>query len=124
MAIDMFNEDLMTLEEARSHRLLRKPGGKRPDFKTLVRWAKLGVRGVTLETVMKPSGYHTSEQAIVRFFERLTAPHGGGSCPNRVSPPTPAQAAIAHAKAKERLKAFGIGVKPDDPIKRLAAAGI
>ena len=71
--IDTRNEPLMPLKEARQHPLLRLSGGRSPVFCTVLSYVRVGVRGVKLEAVSKPSGLFTSELAIERFIELLTA---------------------------------------------------
>ena len=101
--IDLNTEvQLMTLEEARSHRLLLKQGGKKRSFNSLLRWTRDGYRGITLESVILPSGVHTSEAAIIRFIERLSEP--GATQNSRTS----TTATKAHKHAMAALKAAGI----------------
>lgn len=69
---------------------------------TVHRWATIGIRGVVLEVLAIGGTRHTTESAIIRFFERLTVRHGAS---NTV---TASQGVEAHNKAKERLKQFGI----------------
>jgi hypothetical protein len=80
--IDLTTEDLIPLEHARRHRLLRTRHGDAA-FSTVLGYAKNGIRGITLEHVVKPSGIHTTEAAIIRFIERLTAAGNPMRIPNQ-----------------------------------------
>jgi len=70
--IDLTNETILTLSEARG-RLPRRRQGKRPDLSTLYRWATRGLRGIVLETIQVGGTACTSLEALQRFFDRLTA---------------------------------------------------
>ncbi len=45
-----------------------------PSPATLYRWALKGVRGIKLETVMMGGRRYTSDEAVDRFFARLSRP--------------------------------------------------
>jgi Protein of unknown function (DUF1580) len=45
-----------------------------PSPATLYRWALKGVRGIKLETVMMGGRRYTSDEAVDRFFARLSHP--------------------------------------------------
>ena len=69
--IDAKTEELVTLRDA-TKLLPKRRGGKRPHVATLYRWALRGLRGVVLETLQIGGTLCTSEEALQRFFERLT----------------------------------------------------
>ena len=101
--IDLKHEDLMPLAAARKHRLLRMSSGREPQLATVIRWIDQGVRGLKLEAVMKPSGLFTSEQAIERFIEQLTAAKFPAA-----KAETPKQRRAAIDRANAVLNAAGI----------------
>jgi hypothetical protein len=68
--IDPATESLMSLDAA------REAVPCRPAASTVWRWAREGVRGVTLETVRVGGRRFTSAEAVRRFIDRLNAePH-------------------------------------------------
>src|SRR5436309_595292 len=69
--IDPFAEDMLTLSEAT--RLV--PG--HPHVSTLWRWVNRGIRGRKLETICVGGVRRTSKQALVRFFDGITAAASG-----------------------------------------------
>jgi hypothetical protein len=69
--IDLSTETLKSLSEA-AKLLPRRRRGKRPHPSTLHRWATNGLRGEKLEVLRVGGTICTSEQALCRFFERLT----------------------------------------------------
>jgi hypothetical protein len=105
MSIDLPSENLIPLRKAAEHRLLRAKtrGGRALNFSTIWRWAMHGVRGVKLETVRVGSTLCTSEQAIIRFIERLTA----GPALAREAP-LPSQIREQHAAAERALTEAGV----------------
>ena len=100
--INLLEEDPISLEKARGHRLLRMRDGGPPTFNTITRWVKLGIRGVKLEAVVKPSGLYTTEAAILRFIEHLTMPPGSEKAE------TPTQRRKSWERADKILKAAGM----------------
>ena len=50
---------------------------------TVHRWFRRGCRGVKLETLMVGGIRHTSEEALDRFFNRVTAVSGGDEASSR-----------------------------------------
>ncbi len=52
-----------------------------PSPATLYRWALKGVRGVRLETVMMGGRRYTSDEAVDRFFARLSEPQATPTAP-------------------------------------------
>jgi len=71
--INAKQEDLLSLRAAAAG-LPRRRAGKRPHVATVYRWAKRGLRGVVLETLQVGGTLCTSQEALQRFFEALTAP--------------------------------------------------
>lgn len=72
--IDPKREQLLSLSEAAKLEWLPcRRHGKRPHVSTLFRWTHLGKDGVRLETIQVAGTLCTSEAALIRFFERLTA---------------------------------------------------
>jgi Protein of unknown function (DUF1580) len=50
-----------------------------PSPATLYRWALKGIRGVKLETVMMGGRRYTSDEAVDRFFARLSQPQAAST---------------------------------------------
>lgn len=74
--IDLAIETVLTFAQARS-RLPNRRRGKQPDISTLYRWAKVGLRGIRLETIKIGGQTCTSLEALQRFFDALSAPANG-----------------------------------------------
>ena len=73
MAITL-DEDIVPLTEAAQ--FIPRRNGRKPHVSCLYRWTVQGCRGVVLESIQCGATRCTSRQAIVRFFERLTAAAG------------------------------------------------
>jgi hypothetical protein len=76
VAIDVFNENLVTYSEA-AKLLPRRPHGGRVGISTIHRWRMVGLRStdgmrVKLETVKVGGICMTSKEALQRFFDRLS----------------------------------------------------
>ena len=73
--------------------------GSRLNVSTVFRWAQHGCKGVRLETIQVGGAKATSEEAIKRFFAKLSDP---------IAPiPTPMQRQQQIAKADAALSAAG-----------------
>jgi hypothetical protein len=78
--IDIAEEEILTLTQARSEPLLmRFNDGRRPDVATVWRWCMRGVKTlkgetVQLERLKLARGIRTSREAIVRFVEAAASP--------------------------------------------------
>ncbi len=59
----------------------------RPNIATLWRWRTHGVRGVKLETILVGGRRYTSQEALERFSERITAAANGEPSPHRTGLP-------------------------------------
>jgi hypothetical protein len=75
--------------------------GERINISTIIRWAQKGLHGIKLETLRAGGTLVTSEEAIKRFFERLSDPE---STPITV---TPTMMRRAHKAAARELDAAG-----------------
>ena len=95
-------EDAISLKAATKLRRLHRDG-KRPHVATIYRWATVGCRGVILESWFVGQARCTSEQAIIRFLDRLSA---GLSLP--ADAPTPRERDRQIEAAEHRLAAAGI----------------
>ena len=71
MAIDIRKELLKTLGQA-AKKLPKRRAGKPTAPSTLYRWASIGLRGVKLEVLRVGGCTCTSDEALQRFFDRLT----------------------------------------------------
>ncbi len=72
MAIDVFEENLLTFGEV-TKILPRRKAGKKAHTSTIYRWATRGLRGICLETVQIGGSLCTSKEALQRFFDNLHA---------------------------------------------------
>ena len=71
MAIDIAKERLLTLSQA-AKKLPKRRAGKPTATSTLYRWASVGLRGVKLVVLRVGGCTCTSDEALQRFFDRLT----------------------------------------------------
>ena len=69
--IDIAKEKLMTLAKATKY-VPRRRKGQKAHCATMYRWAKLGLRGVRLETIRVGGTLCTSEEKLQLFFNQLT----------------------------------------------------
>ncbi len=67
-------------------KLIHGHAGKRVTASTLYRWAKDGIRGVRLETIRVGGSLFSSEQALQRFAERLSASDRPEAAPSLRTP--------------------------------------
>lgn len=69
--IDIISEQIITFIEACRY-LPPRRAGRPPHPATLYRWANVGLRGVTLETIQVGGTLCTSLEALQRFFDSLS----------------------------------------------------
>jgi len=69
--IDTGKEKILTLKRA-AESLPRRRRGRKTHLATLYRWTMSGCRGVVLESIQIGATRCTSQEALQRFFERLT----------------------------------------------------
>ena len=79
MPIDLQKERPRSLTEA------AKGLPNRPSVRTLFRWSKKGINGIVLETVKLGHRRYTSDEALQRFFERITNATTGPETSSRTS---------------------------------------
>lgn len=90
------DEKLYQLVEA-----VEKATGQRPHLSTCIRWCTRGCHGVKLESrVLGGTKRLTSEQAVLRFMDAVTAAKDGSVASDT---PTPRQQATAANRAAKRL---------------------
>lgn len=63
-------ETLIPVNQVPAH--LEKLTGKRPHVVSIYRWIQRGVSGVRLEAISIGGGRYSSEQALDRFFQKVT----------------------------------------------------
>jgi hypothetical protein len=97
--IDVTNERLIPLSAVPDLPFL---AGCRPSYRTVRRWAGVGLKGHRLDIVQRGGIRRTSAEAVQRFFGRLATP---ATSPR---PPTPRQQQKAQARAKATLDRLGI----------------
>jgi hypothetical protein len=101
--IDSASETLMSLAQA-ANALPRRRRGCKVHVSCLYRWTKVGCRGIVLESLQIGGTRCTSQQALQRFFERLSAlVHTGADASPGVGHRTLAQRNRAAAEAGRRL---------------------
>jgi hypothetical protein len=78
--------------------------GRKLNISTVFRWAKigLGANRIRLETVKAAGSLCTSEEAVKRFFERLSNPNA------KQNSPTPSQSRRSQIAAEKELEAAGV----------------
>ena len=99
MPIDLQNERPRSITEAAK----RLPN--RPSVRTLFRWSKKGVNGIVLETVKLGHHRYTSDEALQRFFERITNSTAG----TKASPRMTRDRERRIAAAERELDEAGVG---------------
>ncbi len=73
MPIDLKKEKAKTLDElSKSDKTPKRPDGKGFHYSTFVRWSKVGLKGVKLETIRVGGTLYSSEEAFQRFCDRLS----------------------------------------------------
>ena len=77
--IDHRLETVFALSAA-PRRAPRLRGGRPINTATFYRWASRGCRGVRLETIQIGGTKCTSQEALQRFFDRLSNPERDASC--------------------------------------------
>lgn len=97
--IDITSEELIPLSEVPTLPALAR---RKPDQRTIRRWATVGLKGQKLETIQRAGVRCTTVLALMRFFEQLGKP----AAPPR--PPTTKQAAKAQERARNILKKLGV----------------
>lgn len=78
--IDTATERILTLAQAAAQ-LPRRRRGRKAHVSTLYRWTVSGCRGVVLEHIQIGATRATSQEALQRFFDRLTLPGRAGEAP-------------------------------------------
>jgi hypothetical protein len=100
--IDHSTERIISLTEA-AKRCPKRRGGKRPHVSCIYRWTTTGCRGVILESIQIGGTRCTSEEALGRFFQRLSLP--GESAP---AIRTLARQRVASEGAAKKLERIGV----------------
>lgn len=81
-------------------RLPRRRGGKKVNVAMLYRWSTRGLRGVKLETIQIGGTRCTSDEALQRFFERLSpADRDAPRAADSVGDPAPARRPLRDDRA-------------------------
>lgn len=105
MTIDARHEQVFPMTHAAKH--AEKIIGRRLALSTFYRWSKRGCKGVRLETRLLGGTRYTSDEALQRFFDKLTeATDAHRSAPVASNPPRNRAAEIA--RAERELDAAGI----------------
>lgn len=115
--IDHTTETMLSLSDA------AKSLPNKPNPATVFRWTQKGCRGVILESKMLGGRRHTSEEALKRFFDRLSGGSGEAGTqpgsPSQTSGPsirTSRQRKIATDQARRNLQSAGF--LPSDKVAR------
>ena len=101
---DVTNEKPISLEKARHLPAVSRDGHPR-HYSTVRGWVDFGIRGIKLESAEQPQGTVTSELAVLRFIERLTAAASTPAVPKSKGP-TPKQREKAIARAMAAVAAM------------------
>jgi hypothetical protein len=112
MPIDPFTETTFPLTDVPKH-LPPRSGGKRVHVATPFRWASRGVRGIRLEVVRLGGRTYTSEEALLRFFQRISTTTAAKSI-ETAAVATP----LRNEGIKERLKNAGFLKKDSNEQQR------
>jgi Protein of unknown function (DUF1580) len=99
--IDPTTEKLIPTNKARRLPWMRGRDGRDVSIETMNRWRLRGLRGVVLESLRCGGTIYTSEEATLRFLERLNAPE------SPVSRPT-TQRIAERSVAEKKLDKAGI----------------
>jgi hypothetical protein len=91
MPINMAAETIFPLAQLPDRYPLAGKGGKKLHRATAFRWAQRGVRGVRLETARVGGTLYTSNEAVERFVERLSADPSDRPATAAPSGPSPAR---------------------------------
>lgn len=67
--VNLHNEEVLTFSEAA--RIVPRVNGNRVNRGTVSRWAKLGIRGVRLDSLRLGGRYVTSREALDRFLREV-----------------------------------------------------
>ena len=94
VSIDLKTEKLITTNKARRLPWMRGRDGRDVSLETMNRWRLRGLRGVILESLRCGGTIYTSEEATLRFLERLN--------PTEPSMPHPATHRAAERSAAEK----------------------
>jgi hypothetical protein len=96
MQAKLTDEKLLPLVKA-----IEQATGQRPHLSTAIRWCTRGCASVKLESrILGGKSRLTSEQAVLRFMDGVTAAKDGILTP---ATPTPRQQTLAATRAAKRL---------------------
>ena len=98
--LDMSNEQLLTLRDA-ARALPGQRCGRRVHVSTLYRWCSRGLGGVQLECLRVGGRLYTSQEALQRFADRLTAAQSPGGRPGEPTRDTQRRVRRANAELDE-----------------------
>src|SRR4051812_9073270 len=85
--MDISKEDVVPLSEASARFVPRLAGGRKKHTSSVKRWGTTGIGGVRLEMFRVGGMWCTSQQALQRFFDRLTVQAQSGRHDRRAAPP-------------------------------------
>jgi hypothetical protein len=110
-----------TFPLAQAVRRFASPRGPKPLHPSAGhRWRYPGIDGITLECIKVGGVWHTSHEALQRFFERLTAAREGAEVPRSTGPPawaghTAGSNEADRQRAVEDHLDFALGAQPRRP---------
>jgi len=99
--IDFLKENVMPLPKA-AHHVPKVRQGRKVHVGTIRRWHDPGIQGVSLEVIRIGGTLCTSEEALHRFFQRLTETNSGNAIER-----TQANE-VNHESVEEKLDEFGL----------------
>ena len=97
MTLKLTDEKLHSLVEA-----VEKATGRRPHLSTCIRWCLRPSSGIRLESIILGGRRLTSEQAVIRYMEAITAAKDGAVSAPPQSPAASTRAAQRSADALKR----------------------
>lgn len=100
--IDITSESVVSFAEAAAS-LPRRRGNRSVHVSTIHRWARRGCRGVRLEFIQVGGTMCTSQEALQRFFAKLTQHHEAETVVPAEKPGAAGNAAVARALDREGL---------------------
>ena len=103
--IDIIEEKMIAVRDVPRH-LPARPNGKRIHVSAVYRWSFRGLRGVVLETLRFGGTLYTSEEALQRFAEALSAARLNAAPPD----PVPTRKRQRQVERAEREVAAVLGL--------------
>jgi len=105
--IDFQHDELLTLTEAAAL-LPSARRGRKVNATTIGRWAKHGIRGVKLESILVGCARKTTREALQQFFRALAKGEAPAIRPQRAIRREGEASAMRQARVERELQAAGL----------------